>query len=161
MRRRLSILFQYVVVYLAVVAALVSVLAYATGATSLSQLVGTSNVGVATAVFIVVSLLALGGSFVREVLAAQRERGAPQVAPQVASKPTQEQVEEDAEIEAVSRQYPGLGAVLKLMRRQQLTQQEQQRIASRRSFWQGAAQNFVFYVLGIVTPIILVRLHLG
>jgi hypothetical protein len=37
----------------------------------------------------------------------------------------------------------------------------QQAVAGRRAFWQGVAQNFVFYVLGVTTPIVLLRLHIG
>jgi hypothetical protein len=39
--------------------------------------------------------------------------------------------------------------------------EQQQAEAARRAFRQGVVQNFVFYLLGVVTPIVLIRLHIG
>jgi hypothetical protein len=59
---------------------------------------------------------------------------------------------------ALAATHPDVALVLELLQEQA---EEQQIEAGRRAFWQGVAQNFVFYLLGIIVPIVLLGLHAG
>jgi len=59
---------------------------------------------------------------------------------------------------ALAATRPDVALVLELLQEQE---EEQQAEAGRRAFWQGVAQNFVFYLLGVIIPIVLLGLHAG
>ena len=59
---------------------------------------------------------------------------------------------------ALAATRPDVALVLELLQEQE---EEQQAEAGRRAFWQGVAQNFVFYLLGVIIPILLLGLHVG
>jgi hypothetical protein len=61
-------------------------------------------------------------------------------------------------ISTLSTTNPELALVLELINE---TEQMQRAKASGRAFWQGVAQNFIFYIVGVMTPLILLRFHFG
>ena len=58
----------------------------------------------------------------------------------------------------LSATSPDMALVLQILQEREA---EQQAESERRVFWQGVAQNFVFYLLGVVIPILLLGLHAG
>ena len=68
----------------------------------------------------------------------------------------QQHIEE--KIVQLSTTSPDVAVVLKIMQEREADQQAE---SGRRAFWQGVAQNFVFYLLGVIIPILLLGLHAG
>jgi hypothetical protein len=60
--------------------------------------------------------------------------------------------------EALAATSPEVALVLEML--QQL-EEDQQAEAGRQLFWRGVAQSFVFYLVGVITPVLLLQLHLG
>lgn len=61
-------------------------------------------------------------------------------------------------ISSLTTTNPDLAVVLELINE---TEDMQRARASGRAFWQGVVQNFVFYILGVMVPLILLRTHIG
>jgi K+-sensing histidine kinase KdpD len=61
-------------------------------------------------------------------------------------------------ISALTATNPDLAVVLELINE---TEDIQRAKASGRAFWQGVVQNFIFYILGVMAPLILLRTHIG
>jgi hypothetical protein len=61
-------------------------------------------------------------------------------------------------ISALTATNPDLAVVLELINESEDIQRAK---ASGRAFWQGVAQNFIFYILGVLAPLILLRTHIG
>jgi K+-sensing histidine kinase KdpD len=61
-------------------------------------------------------------------------------------------------ISTLTATNPDLAIVLELINE---TEDIQRTKASGRAFWQGVVQNFIFYILGVITPLILLRTHIG
>jgi K+-sensing histidine kinase KdpD len=61
-------------------------------------------------------------------------------------------------ISALTATNPDLAVVLELINE---TEDIQRAKASGRAFWQGVVQNFIFYILGVIAPLILLRTHIG
>jgi K+-sensing histidine kinase KdpD len=61
-------------------------------------------------------------------------------------------------ISALTATNPDLAVVLELINE---TEDIQRAKASGRAFWQGIVQNFIFYILGVMAPLILLRTHIG
>jgi hypothetical protein len=60
--------------------------------------------------------------------------------------------------EALATTNPELALVLEML---QHLEEDQQAEAGRQLFWRGVAQSFVFYLVGVITPVLLLRVHLG
>lgn len=67
-----------------------------------------------------------------------------------------EQIQE--KIAALAAKNPDLAQMLEIMREMEASRQAE---SGRRAFWQGVAQNFVFYLLGVIVPVLLLGLHVG
>jgi hypothetical protein len=61
-------------------------------------------------------------------------------------------------ISALTATNPDLAVVLELINE---TEDIQRAKASGRAFWQGVVQNFIFYILGVMAPLILLRTHIS
>jgi K+-sensing histidine kinase KdpD len=61
-------------------------------------------------------------------------------------------------ISALTATNPDLAVVLELINE---TEDIQRAKASGRAFWQGVVQNFIFYILGVMAPLILLRTQIG
>jgi ABC-type nickel/cobalt efflux system permease component RcnA len=61
-------------------------------------------------------------------------------------------------ISSLTATSPDLAVVLELINE---TEDIRRAKASGRAFWQGVVQNFIFYILGVMAPLILLRTHIG
>jgi hypothetical protein len=61
-------------------------------------------------------------------------------------------------ISSLTATNPDLAVVLELINE---TGDIQRVRASGRAFWQGVVQNFIFYILGVMAPLVLLRTHIG
>jgi hypothetical protein len=61
---------------------------------------------------------------------------------------------------ALTQHHPELIEFLEIQRIEQERQEEDQRRLAQRAFWQGVVQNFIFFLLGVLVPVLLAKLHL-
>jgi hypothetical protein len=96
-------------------------------------------------------MLGIGVSLVVQVI---RQRIA-----QLGARAEQRRLEQiKQKISALTATNPDLAVVLELINE---TEDIQRAKASGRAFWQGVVQNFIFYILGVLAPLILLRTHIG
>ncbi|HEY7413974.1 MAG TPA: hypothetical protein VH593_02180 [Ktedonobacteraceae bacterium] len=63
-------------------------------------------------------------------------------------------------LSALTQEHPELIEFLEIQRIEQERLEEARRRAEQRSFWQGVAQNFIFFLLGVLVPILFQHFHL-
>jgi hypothetical protein len=96
-------------------------------------------------------LLGVGASLVAQVI---RQRIA-----SLGARAEQRRLEQiKQKISALAATNPDLAVVLELINE---TEEIQRARASGRAFWQGVVQNFIFYILGVLAPLILLRTYSG